>query len=185
MSILHYYFKDRALERQLEQSRSKLYCIAFSWSHDSMLADDLVQDTLVKALIKLKQLRNPEVLESWLISILNNVWIDYLRQKKELTDIDEYIHSIPDKNNPSDLYDNEQTNYQVREAIGYLPMGQRQVISLVDIAGYGYDEVSKVLGIPIGTVMSRLNRARKSILNKLNNTNNVVFLHKKLKTGEK
>ena len=63
-------------------------------------------------------------------------------------------------------------------------MGQRQVISLIDIEGYSYNEVSQILEIPVGTVMSRLNRARKATLNMLNKDNNVVFLHKQLKSGE-
>ena len=192
MSILQYCLRNRHLEKKLERCRNKLFRIAFSWSHDQMLADDLVQDALTKALISLNQLKKPDVLEPWVISILNNVWRDYLRQKKEFVDIDEYVHLSND--NPENIHESARTTVQVREAIGLLPMGQRQVISLVDLEGFRYNEVSQVLEIPVGTVMSRLNRARKTMLDNLSrynqssynqsNDNQVVFLHQRKKTGE-
>jgi RNA polymerase sigma-70 factor, ECF subfamily len=186
MSILQYCLRNRILEKKLERCRTKMFRIAFSWSHDQMLADDLVQDAMTKALLRLNQLKKPDVLESWVISILNNVWKDYLRQQKEFVDIDEYIHFSNDC--PENIHESERTTYQVREAIGLLPMGQRQVISLIDLEGFSYNEVSQVLEIPVGTVMSRLNRARKSMMDKLSNENynenRVVFLHKRQKAGE-
>ncbi len=183
MSILQYCLPNRHLEQKLERCREKMFRIAFSWSHDQMLADDLVQDTLSKALMGLNQLKKPDVLESWVISILNNVWRDYLRQKKEFVDIDEYVHFGND--NPESIHESDRTTHRVRQAIGQLPLIQRQVISLVDIEGLSYNEVSQVLEIPIGTVMSRLNRARKAMMDKLSNENRVIFLHKRQKAGER
>lgn len=152
-----------------------MFRIAFAWCHDEMLADDLVQDTLVKALLRLKQLRNPDVLESWVISILNNVWRDYLRRKKEFTDIDDLVYCSEDE--PDHLHERDRTVHQVRLAISQLPMGQRQVVALVDLEGLTYNQVSQVLEIPVGTVMSRLNRARKMLMNQLNEDNKIIKLH--------
>jgi RNA polymerase sigma-70 factor (ECF subfamily) len=56
---------------------------------------------------------------------------------------------------------------KVREAIAALPIAQREVVSLVDLNGFSYAEVASILGIPVGTVMSRLSRARKSLLEML------------------
>jgi len=153
-----------------------MFRIAFSWCHDEMLADDLVQDTLTKALQRLNQLKKPDMMESWVISILNNVWRDHLRRQKEFIDIDEYVHLSNES--PEHIHERERTIQRVRKAIGELPMGQRQVISLVDLEGLSYNEVSQVLEIPVGTVMSRLNRARNAMLKKLNNESRVVYLHK-------
>ena len=179
MSILNFCPSNRYLEQRLEHCRDKMFRIAFSWSHDAMLADDIVQEALIKALVRLKQLKNPEVLEPWVISILNNVWIDYLRQKKEFVDIDDYIQHAPANDTPDIHYENDHLTSLVHEAIEALPMGQRQVISLVDLAGYSYSEVSQILDIAVGTVMSRFNRARKKMLSELSNENQVVFLHKR------
>lgn len=154
-----------------------MFRIAFSWCHDQMLADDLVQDTLNKALLRLNQLKKADVLESWVISILNNVWRDHLRRQKEFIDIDDYV--LLNEESPEHIHERDRTIQRVREAIGRLPMGQRQVTSLVDLEGLSYNEVSLVLDIPVGTVMSRLNRARKAMLAELSNENQVVFLHKR------
>ncbi len=177
MSILNYCIRNRHLEKKLEICRKRLFRIAFSWCHDEMLADDLVQDTLAKALLRLNQLKKPEVLESWVISILNNVWRDHLRRQKEFIDIDEYVHMTNE--NPESIQERDRTIQRVRDAIGLLPMGQRQVISLIDLEGLSYNEVSHVLGIPTGTVMSRLNRARKAMMDELSKQSCVVFLHKR------
>ncbi len=175
MSILQFCFRNKQLEQRLEICRERLFRIAFAWCHDEMLADDLVQDTLIKALLRLNQLKNPDVLESWVISILNNVWRDYLRRKKDFTDIDELVYSSDET--PEHIHERERTVNQVRSAIGQLPMGQRQVIALVDLEGMSYNNVSQVLEIPVGTVMSRLNRARKAMLNELKTEQKVVHLH--------
>ena len=165
MSILQFCFRNKQLEQRIEICRERLFRIAFAWCHDEMLADDLVQDALVKALLRLDQLKNPDVLESWVVSILNNVWRDYLRRQKEFTDIDELVYSSEET--PESLHERERTVNQVRYAMSRLPMGQRQVIALVDLDGMTYNHVSQVLDIPIGTVMSRLNRARKAMMDEL------------------
>ena len=68
---------------------------------------------------------------------------------------------------PLDKCEKHEIVSMVREAVGSLPPGQRQVISLVDLNEFSYCDVAEILDIPIGTVMSRLHRARKSLLNKM------------------
>ncbi|MCU7940107.1 MAG: RNA polymerase sigma factor [gamma proteobacterium symbiont of Bathyaustriella thionipta] len=178
MSILQFCLPDKHLGKKLEQCRNKMFRIAFSWCHNEMLADDLVQDTLTRALLRQNQLKKTDVLESWVIAIMNNVWRDHLRRQKEFIDIDEHIYL--NNETPENIHERERIIQRVREAISLLPMGQRQVISLVDLEGMSYNEVSQILEIPVGTVMSRLNRARNAMMNKLSNENNesqVVSLH--------
>jgi RNA polymerase sigma-70 factor (ECF subfamily) len=68
---------------------------------------------------------------------------------------------------PDISHDRNQVIHRVRSAIALLPMGQRQVISLVDLEGCSYIEVAQILDMPIGTVMSRLSRARKALKERL------------------
>lgn len=146
---------------RLEELRPRLYRMAFSWCNNASLADDLVQDTILKALEKRQQLKDPKCFHGWVFRILNNSWLDYLRRRKPETDIDE--QSIPCKDCPEKSYDQNLTIMSVRQAVSNLPVGQRSVLTFVDLEGFTYKEVSDILEIPIGTVMSRLSRARKSL----------------------
>jgi RNA polymerase sigma-70 factor (ECF subfamily) len=153
------------IRKELEQRRSLLYRIAYSWCHNASLADDLVQDTIVKALRNSSQLKNTDAVNGWLSRILANCWYDYLRQQKETVDLD----NLPYEEFASDDDEHEKQDIirRVRAMIAELPMGQRQVITLVDIAGFSYVEIAEILDIPIGTVMSRINRARRALKTKL------------------
>lgn len=152
---------SKQFRRQLEESRERLYRVAYSWCHDAYLADDLVQQTLIKGLERSHQLRDDSVLDTWLFRILTNCWRDHFRRQRETVDIDEVDHwheQTPEREHRrSELVD------RVRGAIGTLPQAQREVVTLVDLGGLSYTEVAEVLEIPIGTVMSRLCRARRAL----------------------
>lgn len=150
--------------RELTLMRPKLYRLAFAWCHDAHLAEDLVQETLSKAISKSSSLKEPRALQCWLMSILNNCWRDHLRARKPHDDIDDWSESLTSLSpGPDDLFAEQQLAAQVRQAIGTLPLGQRQVITLVDIEECSYAEVAAILGVPAGTVMSRLSRARATL----------------------
>ena len=153
------------IKNEIAGSRNRLYRVALAWCSDPMLAEDLVHETITSGIDKSHQLRDTKQLYAWLYSILNNKWYRYLQKRKEHVNLDENIaceNSGPDEN-CHDL----QLASQVREAITKLPHVERQVISLVDLDELSYIEVAKVLEIPIGTVMSRLHRARKNLLEKV------------------
>jgi len=151
----------RFIRQELEKRRELLYQLAYSWCHQPALADDLVQDTMVKALRNARQLQNTQAIRSWLTRILSNCWYDHLRSRRDTVDID----SLPAETHPSVPCSNERQDMveRVRHVIKQLPDGQRQVITLVDLAGFSYAEIAETLDIPIGTVMSRICRARKSL----------------------
>lgn len=164
MKILSFLSRPNDFQRQLEQLRPRLYRLAFSWCHNSALAEDLVQEALIKALKNEQQLRDPALLPSWLFSILNNCWRDHFRKNREMDDIDDiedfqYAHD----ETPERTHSQTQIVVQVRNAIEQLPLGQRQVITLVDLEELSYIEVAAILNIPVGTVMSRLSRARTAM----------------------
>lgn len=164
MKILSLLCRSRDFRNQLEQSRTKLYRVAYSWCHNAALADDLAQETLSKALKNSGQLRDPELLNSWLFRILHNCWYDHFRQDREMVDIDEVedFHCVA-AGTPEDAHARKQVVDRVRDAVAKLPLGQRQVLTLVDLEEFSYAEVASILGLPAGTVMSRLCRARRTL----------------------
>lgn len=165
MEVFRRMRRSRELRQRLEQSRDRLYRVAYSWCHDCHLADDLVQQTLVKALQNAGQLREMAVVESWLFRIMANCWRDHFRRRRETVDIDEVAHWH--EQTPEREHGRSQIVARVRSAIASLPTPQREVITLVDLGGLSYTEVASVLEIPIGTVMSRVCRARRALKERL------------------
>lgn len=164
MKIVSLFCRSNILQQQLEQIRPRLYRLAYSWSHNAALAEDLVQETLIKALKNNDQLRDAALLNSWLFSILANCLRDHFRQYREMEDIEEledyrYAH----EDTPENVHSQAQIISRVRDAVAKLPLGQRQVLTLVDLEELSYIEVATILDIPIGTVMSRLCRARQAM----------------------
>lgn len=153
-----------ATRKRIEGMRPKLYRMAYAWCHDAHIADDLTQDALTKALGRAGQLRETEAVGAWLFTILNNCWRDHLRSRREFSDVDELDEVIFDQRpGPEGDYERHQTCHRVRAAIASLPLAQRQVITLVDIEEYSYADVARILEVPVGTVMSRLSRARQAL----------------------
>lgn len=165
MNVIANLCKHQQFRRTLGEYRENLYRIAYSWCHNPALADDLVQETLAKALKNSGQLRDPKTLKAWLYLILSNCWRDHFRRSRDTVDIDDVV--LVDQETPDVRHDRNQVIQGVRNAIALLPMGQRQVISLVDLEGCSYIEVAQILDVPIGTVMSRLSRARKALKERL------------------
>jgi len=158
-------FRSRHARPLLEAHRARLYRIAYAWTRSQALADDLVQETLTKALVKAGQLRDPKASEAWLYSILSNCYRDHFRRLRETEDVDA-IELVSDAD-PEQQSSQRQLIDKVRSVMMRLPEGQRQVVSLVDIEGFSYVEVAEILSIPIGTVMSRLCRARAALKEQL------------------
>lgn len=158
-------FAVRALRLEFANRRTKLYRVAYSWCHSSSLADDLVQETMLKAIKNINSLRETSTLDTWLYRILANNWHDYLRvqgRNVELTDI------VDEKSgDQSEAYQQSQIVERVRSSVSKLPMQLREVVTLADFAGFSYTEMSDILDIPVGTVMSRLHRARQNLKKQL------------------
>ena len=116
---------------------------------------------MVKALRKGSQLRDIKALDKWLFGILANCWRDHFRRQKPTENLEDMI--LVDEVTPEHNHAQQHIVTHVRAAVSKLPEGQRQVLTLVDLEGFSYSEVADVLAIPIGTVMSRLCRARKQL----------------------
>ncbi|MFV1985226.1 MAG: RNA polymerase sigma factor [Thiohalomonadales bacterium] len=167
MKTLSLFGSHRKLKNNLEQIRPRLYRMALAWCHKPELADDLVQETMLKALKKSHQLKNDKSLDSWLFSILNNCWRDHFRKQKDTENIDDLVLIDVDDRTPVSQIEQMSVVATVRAAIATLPLGQCQVVTLVDLEDMSYAEVAEKLQIPIGTVMSRLCRARNHLAEKL------------------
>jgi len=165
MNPIKYFCKDRELKARIADQRDRVFRIAYSWCHDKNLSDDLTQETLTKALNKYNSLKNQDSLNCWLYGILANCWRDHFRRSREMNNIDDC--DFTNDETPESQYDRHMISRSILEAIEQLPVKQRQVLSLVDLEGFSYAEVASILETPIGTVMSRLCRARKSLAGSL------------------
>ena len=155
----------------IEAQRPVLYRIAYAWCHDAALADDLVQETLSKAWARRAQLREEAALKAWMVSIMNHCWLDHLRSRRDFDDVEDWEDTLESGDDtPEACCNREQVIACVRAAVARLPLGQRQVLTLVDLEEFGYAEVAGILNIPVGTVMSRLSRARASLKKLLDTT---------------
>ena len=125
---------------------------------DGHRADDLVQDTLERALAKFYLWRRGSDLRAWLFTIMHNVFINQLKARRELAlddAVEDALQSAP-QSDPLELRD-------LDAALRRLPVEQREVLLLVGLEQLSYAEVSKALSIPVGTVMSRLSRGRERL----------------------
>jgi len=161
VDLLDFFLKSRETQNALQEARMRLYRVAYSWCHSAALADDLVQETLTKALQKSSQLRDPKARDAWLFTILANCYRDHFRKQRDMDDIDEIEISFDET--PETESSRSEVVKKVRMVIARLPEGQRQVVTLVDLEGFSYVEVAQILQVPIGTVMSRLCRARNAM----------------------
>lgn len=123
-------------------------------------ADDLVQDTLERAWQRLSQWRVGSDLRAWLFSIMHNLRADQLRHRRVATrSIEEGDFEVPTRPKQTDALEVGDLEAALRQ----LPDDQRQVLLLVGLEELSYAEVAATLGIPIGTVMSRLSRGRERL----------------------
>lgn len=146
----------------------KLRRFALSLTSDATTADDLVQAACVKALKNAAQFREGTRMDSWMYRIVQTLWIDERRKAKVRgTQIDPDVARLDDGGRAARLPEDRMMLAKARAAMAALPDNQRDVLALVAIEGLSYKETATVLDIPIGTVMSRLNRAREALLPRL------------------
>jgi len=126
---------------------------------DRASADDLVQDTLERAWAKLHLYRRGTDLRAWLFTVMHNVHVNKVRSARPTDPLEDEMPELAQRAAQGD-------SLVVRDldrAIARLPDEQRAVLLLVTLEEMSYDQVARALGIPIGTVMSRLSRAREKL----------------------
>ena len=142
--------------------RLRRFAVALTGDLDQ--ADDLVQETCMRALSRVEQWQPGTRLDSWMYRIAQNLWLDRMRAKKvrgEQVDV-EAAEALtgPDGR---DVVESRLTLEAVSAAMAHLTNEQRVLIALVCIDGLSYKEAAEIVDIPIGTVMSRLARARRDL----------------------
>ena len=165
---------DRASFDQLvRENYTLVYNTAYRMLGDRGKAEDATQTAFVRAYKSLGRFRGGSAFSTWLYRIVSNVCLDTLRSRKEDTVSLEIAHGDDDESQQRPLPDEtaepgaqiERAERQeiVHRAIGQLSEDHRVVLVLCDISGLAYDEIAEVLDMPIGTVKSRLNRARLAL----------------------
>lgn len=137
-----------------------LYGFALALSRDPGLAEDLVQETYVRALRARNKPAPGDGLRSWLFAILHNVWRNHVRRRRPAA-FDGDLDGLPSSDgDPLQLVDRKQSGNRLLHAIDELPGTFRDVILLRCVEGFSYREMARIVGCPAGTIMSRLARAR-------------------------
>jgi RNA polymerase sigma-70 factor (ECF subfamily) len=147
----------------------RLRRFAYALTGNAEQGDDLVQDACLRALSRIDQWQPGTRLDSWMYRIAQNIWLDRVRANKvrgEVVDI-EVAEAIPGSDGRL-VAESELTLQAVAAALGRLPAEQRAVVALVCVEGASYKEAAEITGAPIGTVMSRLARARRALAAVLN-----------------
>ena len=126
---------------------------------DRASADDLVQDTLERAWAKLHLYRRGTDLRAWLFTVMHNVHVNKVRATRVTDTLEDELPELAQRASQGDTL----LLRDLDRAIARLPSEQRAVLLLVTLEEMSYEEVARALGIPIGTVMSRLSRAREKL----------------------
>jgi RNA polymerase sigma-70 factor (ECF subfamily) len=154
--------------RDLVDLVPKLRRFAYSLTGSRADGDDLVQAACEKALRNAAQFREGTRMDSWMYRIIQTLWIDDRRRLRTRgAAIDPDDAQLSDEGKAANLPQDRLMLARARAAMGALPEPQRAVLALVAIEGLSYREAAEVLEIPVGTVMSRLSRAREALLPKL------------------
>lgn len=146
-----------------------LYSFAMTLTHDPTTAEDLVQDTWLRAVRHAHQFAPGTQCKAWLFTILRNLWLNQVRRENHgprFEELDEEREqSLEDGINldPQVLYLREETRTTVRQALSRMPWEYREIVVLRDMEDFSYREIAEMLDCPIGTVMSRLARARRKL----------------------
>jgi len=147
-----------------------LYGYAMTLTRDKTEAEDLVQETFLRAVRAANQPAGDGNLKAWLFVIMRNAWFNVMRHNHNGRRIFDFETEEPDSGTANDTTSNPHVVYlrklereQVRDAIEKLPDAYREIVVLRDIEGFSYQEIATVLNCPAGTVMSRLGRAREKL----------------------
>lgn len=154
-------------KRALAALHPELLAYARSLTLDAAAAEDLVHDALLRALQSESIPRDPDELRPWAFRVLKNLFLDGQRRHKvrmEYSRAQEQLATGLRAPDPVEVL-------VVRQAYGKLSSRDREILCLIDILGFTYAEASRIIDVPLGTVMSRISRARRSMLNLMQESN--------------
>lgn len=152
---------DNALGEQIVEIVPQLRAFARTFHRDAARADDLVQDTVLKAWSNLEKFERGTNLKGWLFTILRNTFLSERRRlRREVEDAD---GAMAARLSEKPAQEAAMEFLEFREALDALPDDQREALILVGASGFSYEEAAEVVGCATGTVKSRVSRARKRL----------------------
>jgi RNA polymerase sigma-70 factor (ECF subfamily) len=147
-------------DSQLIEQIPRLRRYARALTRDAVRADDLVQDTLERAWTKRGLWRRGSNLRAWLFTIMHNVYVNQRKSQDRVNEVDIETTVLAAKTLSEE---HTATIRDVQDGLARMPLEMREVLLLVCLEQFTYAEAAKVLGIPTGTVMSRLSRGREKL----------------------
>jgi RNA polymerase sigma-70 factor (ECF subfamily) len=152
----------RAFGELVRRHREGVVDVVYRMCGDVNLAEDAAQEAFIRAWQHLPSYRPRSPFRNWVYRIATNVALDVLRCERETVDVDALSLPASDAG-PEATVEGKERGERVRQAVLALPPASRSVLVLREYEGLSYQEIADTLGIPIGTVMSRLNYARKRL----------------------
>lgn len=163
-----------SFEKLIEEYQILAFNIAYKMTSNKEDASDMTQEALIKVFKSIKSFRFDSSFSTWLYRIVTNSCIDMMRKNSKIKtysldkpiegDEGTYQRELPDnKDLPDEILEKREKREAVHRAIGKLPDKYRIMIVLRDIQDFSYEEISEVTELPIGTVKSRISRARNTL----------------------
>ena len=186
-----------AFEKLVIEYEKSVYNIALRMTGNSEDASDMTQEAFIKAYNSLQSFRGDSKFSVWLYRIATNVCLDFLRSRSRKPTVslsvednegEEVQLDVADESqSPELLLDRQMTRESVRRGLDTLSPEYRQILLLREIQGLSYDEISQALGLEVGTVKSRIFRARKKLCTFLLQDGNIPEFASSVRTegGEK
>jgi RNA polymerase sigma-70 factor, ECF subfamily len=164
---------DGSIRQTVLDAVPRLRAFAISLCGNIDRADDLVQETMLRAFANIHSFQLGTNLTAWLFTILRNHFrSEYRKRRREVEDVDgSYTERL--KSQPEQLGHVEFGEFRL--ALGKLPTDQREALILVGAAGFSYDDAADVCGCAVGTIKSRVNRARARLAELLSITSGEAF----------
>lgn len=170
----------QAFEQLVEAYQKRVFALCVQLTGNQDDAQDLAQEVFIQAFASINNFRQESDLGTWLHRIAVNKWINISRKQKkaQLVYLDAPVKTsngevqrevAATEGNPQEFVEEKEFHAQVRQALGRLTYEHRAVLVLREIQGYSYEEIAGILDCSVGTVRSRLNRARKAMKDNLQN----------------
>ncbi|HHW44688.1 MAG TPA: sigma-70 family RNA polymerase sigma factor [Desulfotomaculum sp.] len=163
-----------AFEQLVQMYQQRVYALSYQLAGNHADAQDLAQEVFIRAFRSLESFRYEADFGTWLHRITVNLWLNMKRRQGNVTvlSLDEPVHTddgeisrevAAGSGDPVEALEEKEFRGLVGRALQELPAEQRAVLVLREVEGYSYDEIARMLGLSLGTVKSRLNRARDGL----------------------
>ncbi len=152
--------KKEAFDVLIKKYADKVYNIVLPMIQNKEDAKDVSQDVFIKVYKNISAFQGSSSIGTWIYSIAVNTSKDHLRKKVSIKELPLNESEISESSDPQDALESKEAHLMVTEALSLLQENEKEILVLKDIMGFTYEEISGILEINIGTVKSRLSRAR-------------------------